>query len=380
MCAASVFGYYDSDDFIDFLIHSNQFRARLNALGFKLEANNVHVTAGFRNPTAGKIFNNIYSSTSYEQNNYETVNFIPKVIAAIGYKIPNIFGIGLGYEFSYNSSEYQVHSPIITSVAYNDNFRISIPVHIGIGSKNKDGQIGISTAIEARYYLNLPFMSNIRLYIKYGEFNEKGKLGSTFQNSKKSSIGLATRIYFRVETEDVLIEPIIRLQYDQALESDVDGVKSFGNYYDITAFNQGKYSTGLDYKDNPTDDLGLIFRQGWAIENPYRIGVALPVGFTAGNDYFSVYLEPSVSFNVINGSRIYKSNQNNSDLVTLRPDAFYIVGYFVYGEFYLKPSKSLEWYTEIQTGGTSTLASLQKSSFSEFVLNASTGITWYFNL
>ena len=60
ICAASVFGYYDSDDFIDFLVHSNQFRARLNALGFKLEASSVHVTAGITSPTAGKIFDNLY--------------------------------------------------------------------------------------------------------------------------------------------------------------------------------------------------------------------------------------------------------------------------------------------------------------------------------
>ena len=381
ICAASVFGYYDSDDFIDFLIHSNQFRARLNALGFKLEANNVHVTAGLRNPTGGKILNNFYSSTDYDNNSYEKISFIPKAIVGVGYKTP-IIGVGLGYEFFYSSSEYQVHTPILTATAFNDSFRISAPVHVGVGIKGtRKGEMSISTPIELRYYMNLPFMSHIRLIVKYGEYNRDGKAaGLTFDKSKSSSIGLATRIYFRVETEDVLIEPIIRLQYDQTLNSVVDGVKTPGIYYDVTAFNRGEIDKGIDYKDNPVDDLGMISKLSWAIDNPYRVGVAFPVGFTAGNEHFSVYLEPSISFNIISGSRIYKSNQNNPDLVTLRPEPFYTFGYFIYGEFYLKPTKSLEWYTEIQTGGSSVVGGLQKASQSEFVLNASTGITWYFSL
>ncbi|WP_297285011.1 cell surface protein [uncultured Brachyspira sp.] len=373
-----VFGYYNYDDFIDFLVHSNQFRARLDKLGFKLEANNVHVAAGLTSITAGKIFNNLYSMTDMEtsQNNGTELQkyfFIPKAVAGIGYKT-SMVGVGLGYEFAYSDPSYQVHTPILTATVLNDNIRINVPVSIGIGSKEKDGEMGISTPIELRYYMNLPFMSNIRLYAKYGEYKNNA-------NAKRKSFGIATRIYFRVETEDVLIEPIIRLQYDQALKTkDENGKTWAGENFDITAFNRAAFSTGRDYRGYVADDLGLLQTLGYKIEDPYRFSVAVPVGFTSSSDTISLYLEPSLSFNMIGGSRIYKSNQNNSDLIKLRKDLFYTVGYLVYGEIYLKPTKSLEWYTEIQTGGATVIGSFNKGSVSEFVLNASTGITWYFSL
>lgn len=380
ICVASVFGYYDSDDFIDFLVHSNQFRARLNALGFKLEASSVHVTAGITSPTAGKIFDNLYSMNSAETaakngTDLQKYFFYPKAIVGVGYKTP-IIGVGVGYEFAYSDPSYQVHTPILTATALNDSIRINVPVHIGVGSKEKNGEMGISTPIEIRYYLGLPFMSQIRLNIRYGEYKNNA-------NAKKQSFGLAARIYFRAETEDVLIEPFIRLQYDQALKTkDENGKEWAGENFDITAFNQGATPSagGIDKNGWATSDLNLLMSLGYKLDDPYRFSVALPVGFTSSSEFIHLYLEPSLSFNMIGGSRIYKSNQNNSDLIRERNELFYTVGYCVYGEIYLKPTKSLEWYTEIQTGGASVVGSFAKGSASEFILNASTGITWYFNL
>lgn len=361
-----VFGYYNYDDFIDFLVHSNQFRARLDRLGFKLETTGVHITAGFAGFGGGNI---ISSSTAnkYATNGTDAFKFTPSPIVGVGYKMP-VFGIGAGYQYTYDE-KYQIHTPVITMTALDDNIRLSVPVSVGIGYKENTNWMGISTVAEARYYFNLPFMSHLRLYVKYGEYNNR-----TLQDAKKSSFGLAARLYFRVELDDLLIEPIIRVHYDQAIEKNNDN-------FEITAQNRGGFSTSIDYKNQNPNDLALIRNAYFfKIDQPYRIGVALPVGFTAGNDFITMYIEPALSFSVISGKRIYDSNFNGISEGKTRTAPFYSFSYLVYGEFYVKPIPSLEWYTELQTGGVSVGGFNRANGITEFVFNATTGLTWYFNL
>lgn len=77
---------------------------------------------------------------------------------------------------------------------------------------------------------------------------------------------------------------------------------------------------------------------------------------------------------------MYESNQNSPVLVKKRSDPFYSIAYIMYGEFYMHPTPALEWYTEIQTGGVSVGGFTRNAGKTEMVFNASTGLTWYFNL
>ena len=64
-----------------------------------------------------------------------------------------------------------------------------------------------------------------------------------------------------------------------------------------------------------------------------------------------------------------------------RRSSFYTFGYVVYGELYIRPIPQLEWYTELQTGGATVagdLANTSSGGSTSIILNASTGITWYF--
>ena len=54
--------------------------------------------------------------------------------------------------------------------------------------------------------------------------------------------------------------------------------------------------------------------------------------------------------------------------------------YVVYGEIYIRPVKSLEWYMEVQAGGTSRVAETMKNTWgnTQLVFNGSTGFHYYF--
>ena len=71
----NLFGFYSSSSFIDILVHSNQARARIDALGFLAGPDNVRVAVGLTgaNGFGDLIFHN--------RNNYDDTNafnqFIP---------------------------------------------------------------------------------------------------------------------------------------------------------------------------------------------------------------------------------------------------------------------------------------------------------------
>ena len=88
--SAQVFGMYGVDsDWIDFLTHGNQFRARLEQLGFTLGNDTIKGTFGFDSPssTLGLILKS-------QTDGY--VNWYPNISAGIGYTSSAI-SVGAGY-------------------------------------------------------------------------------------------------------------------------------------------------------------------------------------------------------------------------------------------------------------------------------------------
>ena len=112
----------------------------------------------------------------------------------------------------------------------------------------------------------------------------------------------------------------------------------------------------------------------------------MPVGFRTVSESGTIelYVEPALSLTIVNAKRIYSFSQAMQGLGNLtendrRKSPFYTFGYVVYGELYIRPRPRLEWYTEIQTGGATVAGELANTSGStSLILNASTGITWYF--
>lgn len=397
IATCNMFGYFKSDNFIDFLIHKNQLRVRLDRVGFLAGPSNIRVALGATGAEnmADIILNNLGDAGSGNEN---LNRLIPAVLGGVGYK-NDIFGIGVGYEYLWKSESYMVHTPVITSVALDDNFRINIPVSIGVGVKSKktsenlDGTMVLSTAIEARYYFNTDLLSHIRLYFNYG--NAKiANITNKSQYFVQQSIGGQIRVYFNVETPNVLIEPIFRVQFDQSLKTQFnlgDEISTGGIVDSFTISAKGftpsdpgstgaggGTSGGANADPNSTLQGGYIagIPKTYYAKEPYRFAVAIPVGFsaTSADENMHFYFEPAISFTMINAKDIFWA----SDRTKKRKSPFYTFGYVVYGELYLRPVPQLEWYFEVQTGGATVAGDLANASSTYLVFNGSTGITWYF--
>ena len=212
---------------------------------------------------------------------------------------------------------------------------------------------------------------------------------------EQSSVGFQTRIYFKAETPEVKIFPILRVQYDQSLPTKLHNLSStsvFSIYdnFDITAkglqpFTAAKgagQSAGAQGDPNLASGLsgGYVasIPEGMYAIEPYRVNVAIPVGLmaTSQDGNIHLYLEPSISYTIINAKGIYAS----SDMNSRRKTPFMSLGYVVYGELYIRPVKSLELYLEMQAGGTSRFADDMKTLNNDIklVFNGSTGIHYYF--
>ncbi|MEI0518828.1 variable surface family protein [Brachyspira murdochii] len=395
---SSLFAYYHSGNFIDFLVHSNQVRIRTDALGVLAGPSNIRVAAGL---TGANSLSDIIFDNRGNYDNVKAVNrFTPAALVGVGYD-SDLFGIAAGYEFLYQSDAYMVHTPILHATALNDSFRISIPVSIGLGYKSTSmpkvdlrGTRVISTGIEARYYFpkEMPVLSHIRFFINYGNAYIPN-VQDNKQYVEQSSFGIQARIHFKIETPEVLIEPILRIQYDQALATKntlatTTPQNVFNDNFDITAKGfAGVYSTTGAGANGANGDPNLNNMQGGYVasipenfyaEKPYRLAIAVPVGFTATSldENIHFYLEPALSFTMINAKHIYESSFSKNERTT----PFMSLGYVVYGEIYIRPVKSLEWYIEVQAGGTSRVAETMKNAWgtTQLVFNGSTGFHYYF--
>ena len=407
---ASAFGYYSSEAFIDFLVQPNQLRVRTDRVGAVFGNENVRAAIGLTgaNSLSGIIVHNV-TEFEYLNNSKKGLDqFVPAALAGIGYKM-GIFGIGLGYEFKWKSPTYMVHTPVLSMTALDNDFRINIPISIGVGQKSYyhpdreslKGTMVISTGIEGRYYFNMEYFSHLRFYFNYGNSTIK-EINNPSTNFTQQSVGFQLRAYFNYDLSDYKITPIIRFQFDTALATRYKNIdksyKIVDNYF-ITAkgfsptggsITEGHYgSTGANANLNSGGLAGgyiASIPNTYYAEEPYRIGIALPVGFRTVSESGTIelYVEPALSLTIVNAKRIYSFSQAMQGLESLteeyrRKSPFYTFGYVVYGELYIRPRPRLEWYTEIQTGGATVAGELANTSgTTSLILNASTGITWYF--
>lgn len=395
----SLFGFYGDGSgrsFIDFLMDKDQLRARTDQIGFlyDCETDYLRLAFGVTGNTTGVILDNWTNDSS--TNNKLSSYFRPSVALAVGYK-SDLISVGGAYQFKYVDSNYMVHTPAIMLTAMDNTLRLNIPVAIGVGNNFIKNTFIVSTAVEARYYLHkfIDYLSQLRLYVYYGYARMSyAKIlsdgGFDVDPSSKAiykdqaSVGIDFRAYFNFPTERSLsIEPYIRVLYSQALET-VENLNGTLNKYKGENFNITPY--GFDYTSLSFDATGTEKLSGGyiasvpGIPNPqgrvpisgiYRIGIALPLGLRASNDFVSLYVEPSLSATIFGG--------NISLLGVERKGPFYTFGYVVYAELTVTPVKDLELYLELQTGGATRLGGdLYAASATTLVLNSSCGVAWYF--
>ena len=394
----SLFGFYGDGSgrsFIDFLMDKDQLRARTDQIGFLYGTEHIRVAFGVTGNTSGVILDNWTNDSS--TNNKLSSYFRPSVALAVGYK-SDLISVGGAYQFKYIDSNYMVHTPALMLTAMDNTLRFNIPVAIGVGNNFIKNTFIMSTAVEARYYLHkfIDYFSQLRLYFYYGYARMSyAKIISSAQaegvdpNSKaiykdQTSIGLDLRAYFNFPTDKgVSIEPYIRVLYSQALDT-VENLNGTLNKYKGENFNITPY--GFDYTSLSFDVSGTEKLSGGyiasvpGIPNPqgrvpisgiYRVGIALPLGLRASNDFVSLYVEPSLAVTIFGGKI--------SLLGVERKGFFYTFGYVVYSELTVTPVKYLELFLELQTGGASRLGGdLYGASATTMILNASSGIAWYF--
>ena len=395
----SLFGFYGDGSgrsFIDFLMDKDQLRARTDQIGFlyDCETDYLRLAFGVTGNTTGVILDNWTNDSS--TNNKLSSYFRPSVAVAVGYK-SDLISVGGAYQFKYVDSNYMVHTPAIMLTAMDNTLRLNIPVAIGVGNNFIKNTFIVSTAVEARYYFHkfIDYLSQLRLYVYYGYARMSyakilSEGGFDVDPSSKAiykdqaSVGVDFRAYFNFPTERSLsIEPYIRVLYSQALET-VENLNGTLNKYKGENFNITPY--GFDYTSLSFDATGTEKLSGGyiasvpGIPNPqgrvpisgiYRIGVALPLGLRASNDFVSLYVEPSLSATIFGG--------NISLLGVERKGPFYTFGYVVYAELTVTPVKDLELYLELQTGGATRLGGdLYAASTTTLVLNSSCGVAWYF--
>lgn len=366
IASASVFGMYGADsDWIDFLVHGNQLRARMDRLGFVLGNDMIRGTFGLT--SEGTTLGAILDTTTV--NSKQFFDFLPTVSAGIGYT-SDIFSIGVGYNYAYrhkklsgitkNGYGLSVHTPVITMTAMNDSLRIAIPVQIaakngdiapvlGIGGTDKTKYMGISMDPQIRYYTGIEAFNEIRLYIKYGMNQYTGQDGT---KRTGSSFGFDFRAYFGATVGDVALKPFLKVTYDTAL--DAKGKHGNGSYSvksDSLVYNYS--STTIGAYDS----------------NPWQLKVLPTLGMSANSDIVSIYVEAGLGYKATDTG--YKLNAGNNGVK-------HELAWSSYGEIYITPVKDLEWYFEAEIGNYN-LEGVADGNIGDLNVqfNASTGITWY---
>ena len=363
MASASAFGMYGVDsDWIDFLTHGNQFRARLEQLGFTLGNDTIKGTFGFDSPssTLGQIF-----STGTDG----TASWYPNISAGIGYTSSAI-SVGVGYNATIGQQDnklkdgksynHSAHTPVLVLNALDNAFRMAIPIQVYVDNDELAGTKINTTAVSVdsqfRYYTGLDMLPQVRLYLRYGgasykEGDIKGKVGESF--------GFDFRLYFGATVEEVALQPYVKLAYNGAL----------AKYHTATRVEAVKVMKGLT----------AFGGEAWE-KSAWDLQLVAGLGLTANSDIVSIYLEPTLGLKVNQAGSATDKNVKET----------YGLGYGVYAEIYITPLKNLEWYFEAelgnlggsgtveiaQTGGTTQSGSF---SFTKYGLgfNATTGITWY---
>ena len=354
IASASVFGMYgNGDSWIDFLVHGNQFRARMDQLGFTLGNGTIKGTFGFRSQTSAAILGTILEATtgnSVSDNNYTALD--ATISAGIGYT-SDIFGIGVGYNYTWVGTDLGIHTPVLTINALNDNLRIAVPIQIAVSDNigktgnnlvnDRTDYMGISTDIQLRYYTGIDVFNAIRFYVNYGQAGYKADNKEYFA----SSLGLQLRLYFLNTTVgNVNINPYLKLQYKTALEGDSWGVTSSSYYNTAIADAHEKGAKVGDY-------------------NAYQFTITPVLGIGANSDIVSLWVEPSIGYAVEGGG------MKDAGLT-------HKLAWGAYTELYITPVKDLEWYFEMNINNTELdQVNGHNGPINPVYFETSTGITWY---
>ena len=346
MASASVFGMYGVDSgWIDFLTHGNQFRAKMQQLGFTLGNDTIKGTFGF--------FNTYSFGDMLQVPANGDGKFIPDMSMGIGYTSSAI-GIGVGYTMSFGDkvpiykgkvtpkNQLQLgHTPVLVLNALDNALRIAVPIQVYQTSDKtpvreyKDTAVSMDAQI--RYYTGLDMLPQIRLYLRFGHYDTEDKVGNITTKTKAESFGFDFRLFFGAMVEEVALQPIVKIQFNTALGKNHNTTR-------IQAINILKGSQTVN---------GVLKND----KNPYTLNIIPALGISANSDIVSLYLEPSL------GLKITGSASKNVKEA-------YDLGYGVYGEIYITPVKNVEWYFEASIDNLD--ANTKGLSFA-----GSTGITWY---
>ena len=375
IATTQVFGMYgvSSGDWIGFLTHGNQFRARLDQLGFTLGNDMIKGTFGFHTDK-GNAGDMLLPGTGTTADG-STVgqgffyNFTPTISMGLAYT-SSLISVGVGYNATiatnrwvrYNgktegkTTEAVVHTPVLVLNALDNAFRMAIPIQVLHLTDKRDTFSGSLTAVsldaQFRYYSGLEMLPQIRLYLKYGNYSYNTKTGDVSDKGKYAeSFGFDLRFYFGSVVEEVALQPIVKLVYNGAL----------GKYHSQRSV------TALGVLDNAATTMGT-YNSTWGEsatweKSAWDLQLMTGLGLTANSDIVSLYLEPELGLQVVQSGSATDKNVKE----------VYGLGYNVYAEIYITPIKNLEWYFEASIGN-----SLKTTVSSDSVdLAATTGITWY---
>ena len=364
MASASVFGMYGVDtDWINFLTHGNQFRARLDQLGFTLGNDTIKGTFGFDNNTGfGGVYGGILSPND-PYGNSGHYSFIPSISMGIGYTSSAI-GIGVGYNATIggivqrfkgkeeSKAVNQVtHTPVLVLNAMDNAFRMAIPIQVYVDNEkdapgNKDNTMAVSVDSQFRYYTGIEALTQVRLYLRYGLYQNEytPTSGEKVKTKYGESFGFDLRFYFGSMVEEVALQPILKLAYNGAL----------GKYHKNTRIQAVKAMNG-EYN---TQQVSFWGNGVWELE------LMTGLGLTANSDIVSLYLEPQLGLGVMQNAPMALVSETMLSEV-------YGLAYNVYAEIYITPIKNLEWYFEAEISGW------KAATPGQFNFNGTTGITWY---
>ena len=346
--SASVFGMYGVDSgWIDFLTHGNQFRAKMQQLGFTLGNDTIKGTFGFFNTYSFGDMLNVPANGD--------ATFIPDMSMGIGYTSSAI-GIGVGYTMSFGNKEQKFngkatskgqlqlgHTPVLVLNALDNALRIAVPIQVYQKSDktpvSEYKYTAVSMDAQIRYYTGLDMLPQIRLYLRFGHYDTENKVANVTTKSKAETFGFDFRLWFGSMVEEVALQPIVKIQFNTALGKNHNTTR-------IQAINILKGSQTVSINDVLKND-----------KNPYTLNIIPALGISASSDIVSLYLEPSL------GLKITGSASKNVKEA-------YDLGYGVYGEIYITPVKNVEWYFEASIDNLD--ANTKGLSFA-----GSTGITWY---
>ncbi|WP_039954341.1 cell surface protein [Brachyspira hampsonii] len=356
--SVTAFGMYgaDGNDWINFLTHGNQFRARMEQLGFTLGNGTIKGTLGVK--ADGGWMGSILTGDDKDIQLNATVS------AGIGYT-SDMLGIGLGYNFTYIDKYLQVHTPTLVFNTLNNNLRLAIPIQVavtdnayGFGKGNtKFTGIGFNQ-IELRYYTGIDAFNFIRLDFSY-------KNGTWEQTSLgKGSIetfGMQLRLYFlNTQVGNVTVNPYIRIDYHQVLKGDYTLSQN--------GFSRDYLTIGDMYKNEGLYALGENETQSDIYDvSPFYLSIKPVLSLAASSDVVSVYFEPAIGYAVTSEKRKDVAQQTSHALT-----------WAAYGELYITPVKDLEWYFELDVNGnvngSTTVANV---NLPPVLFETTTGITWY---